>query len=361
MAKLITNALTNTQRYPLRSNDPLQGYDAADELMIFYLQELELAGKRILIINDQFGALSSALQEFDCTSYTDSYVSKMAIENNSLQKIRPIFNLSEINGLFDLVLIRIPKNMTFFEDILCHLTQHLQPGSQLICGSMVKHLAPSSFELLQKCIGETTTSLAQKKARLVFATFTKQEVTSPYPLELMVDGFKETFTNGSNLFSREKLDIGTRFFLEHIPSGARSILDLGCANGIVGIKAKMLNPHARVTFSDESAMAVESTKINYGKYFQDEAEFIWTNCFENGSENAFDLILCNPPFHQGHTIGDFIAWQMFQDAYRCLKPGGTLRVIGNSHLGYQLKQKKLFGNSKIVATNAKFIISDAIK
>jgi 16S rRNA G1207 methylase RsmC len=227
---------------------------------------------------------------------------------------------------------------------------------------MQKHLAPSSFDLLQKYIGPTTTSLAQKKARLIFTQFEKTKVPSLYPIQVKLDGMEKEFTNHSNLFSREKLDIGTRFFLDHLPQGNfHRILDLGCANGVVGIKAKLLMPDSQLVFTDDSAMAIESAKSNYQKYFQDKAEFFWTNCFENGEENSLDLVLCNPPFHQSHTLGDFIAWQMFQDAQHALKPGGFLRVIGNSHLGYQVKLKKLFGNSKIVATNTKFMIIDSYK
>jgi 16S rRNA G1207 methylase RsmC len=286
----------------------------------------------------------------------------MGIQNNSGHKIHPINQLNALSGHYDYVLIQIPKNMSFFEDILCHLTQHLHAQSKVICGSMVKHLAPTSFDLLNKYIGKTSTSLAQKKARLVFADFELSKVQSPYPIKVKIESFEIPFSNNSNLFSRDKLDIGSRFFLEHIPRGNfKTILDLGCANGIIGIKAKMMNPEARIFFSDDSAMAIDSARTNYGNNFKDEASFFWTNCFEGQPKNSLDLVLCNPPFHQGNTIGDFIAWQMFQDAYDSLKAGGTLRVIGNSHLGYQMKLKKLFGNSSIVATNSKFIICDAIK
>ena len=354
--------ITEIQRYPFRKGDLLQGWDSADDLILQYLKPLELSGKRLLIINDHFGAISCGLEGFDCTTYTDSYVSMMGIRHNSHQRIQPINQLSALNGIYDYVLIQIPKNMSYFEDILCHVSNHLNPQSKVICGSMVKHLAATSFDLLNKYIGKTTTSLAQKKARLVFADFEKSPAVSPYPLSVKMDSFEIPFTNHSNLFSRDKLDIGTRFFLEHIPRGDfKSILDLGAANGIIGIKAKMVNPNARIIFSDDSAMAIESAKINYKKNFKDEADFLWTNCFENQPKNSLDLVLCNPPFHQGTTIGDFISWQMFHDAYEALKVGGTLRVIGNSHLGYQQKLKKLFGNSRIVATNPKFIICDARK
>ena len=358
----MTNILTKIARYPLIKNDPLQGWDSADELLLKHVQNLALKNERILIVNDQFGALSCHLMNLKTTTYSDSFVATMGIRMNSGNRIEPLHDLKMLSGVYDIVLIQIPKNMSFFEDILCHLSGHLTSGSKIICGAMVKHLSPTSFDLLQKYIGPTTTSLAEKKARLIFADFEKEKVSSPYPISLPVESFSKPFSNGSNLFSREKLDIGSRFFLEHIPRGSFAIiLDLGCANGIVGIKAKELNPTAKMIFSDESAMAIDSARTNYKNYYNDEAEFIWTNCFESGMANSLDLVLCNPPFHQQNTVGDFIAWQMFQDSFRCLKPGGLIRVIGNSHLGYHVKLKKLFGNSKVIATNQKFMIIDAIK
>jgi 23S rRNA (guanine1835-N2)-methyltransferase len=354
--------MESLKRYPERKNELLQAWDSADELILQHMKTLSLSGKKILIINDQFGALSCGLNDLDITVLTDSYVSYQAIKLNSKDKIIAQNNLNDLTGTYDYVLIQLPKNMSFFEDILCHLTHHLNPSSQIICGSMVKHMAAASFDLLNKYIGKTSTGLAQKKARLIFTTFEKEKVDSPYPLKVKLELFEEELVNHSNLFSREKLDIGTRFFLDHIPQGDyQTILDLGCANGIVGIMAKKLNPKARIIFSDESQMAILSAKTNYGKFFSDQADFYWTNCYEHQEENSLDLVICNPPFHQGNTIGDFIAWQMFNDARDALKSGGAIRVIGNSHLAYQVKLKKIFGNSKVIATNSKFMIVDAVK
>ena len=356
----MSKSITSIKRYPPVTNETLQGWDSADELILNHIRSLNSEGKRILILNDNFGALSVGLEEFSVVSFTDSYVSAKAISLNSNQKIMPIHDLGELEGVFDFVLLRIPKNMSFFEDQLCHLTHHLRPGSKIICGAMVKHLAPTSFDLLNKYIGVTTTSLAEKKARLIFADFQKEEVGSPFPQTIELDGFEKPFTNHSNLFSREKLDIGSRFFLEHIPRGAfQKILDLGCANGLIGIKAKLQNPGAKIIFTDESWMAIKSARENYKNHFQDEAEFFWTNCFEDHDVKNIDLVLCNPPFHQQNTIGDFIAWQMFKDAFEVLQKGGRLVVIGNGHLGYQIKMKKIFGNSRTLATNQKFMICES--
>lgn len=355
-------------RYPVRKNELLQAWDSGDELLLNHLAAIELKNKRILIINDQFGALSCALHGFQIQSATDSYVSAKGFSLNAKLNGHADGSLDHRSafqswtGIYDLVLIKLPHTLSYFEDILAHLSKHLAPHSQVITAAMVKYLPKNAFLLIQKYIGGTTTSLAEKKARLIFASFEKSPVNSPYPTRVMLDGFEKPFLQHSNLFSREKLDVGTRFFLKNLPRGNyETILDLGCANGVVGIQAKRLNPQAKVIFCDDSKQALESARDNYRSYFEDEAKYVWTNCYELQEACSLDLVLCNPPFHQKTVVGDHIAWQMFQDAHSALKEGRFLRVIGNSHLRYPEKLRKIFGNAKIIAQDQKFTIVEAQK
>lgn len=361
---------SDLKRYPVRQKDLLQAWDAADELLLEHLETEAIAEKaeRILILDDHFGALTTALREFRPEVYTDSFVAaKAIIANTSVHpsgRIEAKHSLADLEGPYDLILARIPKNLSFFEDQLATLSSKLKPGAQLICATMVKYQAAGAFDLIDRYVGPTRTSLAKKKARLIFAEFSRTPRMTPYPIEVPIEGFKHPFTHHSNLFSREKLDVGTRFFIERIPGGDfDSILDLGCANGIVGILAKRKNPDARVIFTDDSWMAVESARANWAKYFPEDssAESHWTNCYEEGKPETVNLVLCNPPFHQGTTLGDHVAKQMFRDAHRVLRPGGLLRVIGNSHLKYPAIIERLFGNSEIVDRNPKFTIVDALK
>lgn len=353
----------NLRRYPARSGDSLQAWDAADELVVEHATTLGLAGKKILVVGDTYGAISCALAEYSPSSYTDSFLAAEGIAMNSGGRLRATSRFEELIGPYDLVLLRVPKNLSFLEDTLARLGAIVRPGTPLVAAYMIKHQANSAFDLIAKYFGETRTSLAKKKARLIFAEFSREPVASPYPLSLSVAGFEKPFVNHSNVFSREKLDLGTRFFIEHLPRGDfRTILDLGCGNGIVGIAAKLRNPGANLVFTDESRMAVLSAEANHLAFFPGaSAEFHWTNSFEKGASGSVDLALCNPPFHQGNTVGDFVAREMFRDAHRVLSPGGTLRVIGNSHLHYPEILRRLFGDAKIVAKNPKFTVVETRK
>lgn len=351
------------RRFPVRPGDPLQAWDAADELFLEHASTLPLAGKKLLIVGDAFGALSSALVEFAPTSFTDSFLAAEGIAMNSAGRIRPVSSFSELAGPYDFVFLRIPKNLSFLEDTLARIGPHLRSGAPLVAGYMVKHQANSAFDLIAKYFGETRTSLAKKKARLILAEYSRPPLDSPYPLSVSVPGFEKPFVNHSNVFSREKLDLGTRFFLDHLPRGGyRTILDLGCGNGIIGIAAKLRNPGAKLVFTDESRMAIESAQANHAAFFPGvPAEFRWTNSYAEGAEGSVDLVLCNPPFHQGNTVGDFVAREMFADALRVLTPGGVLRVIGNSHLRYPEILRRLFREVKVVAKNPKFTVVEAKK
>jgi 16S rRNA G1207 methylase RsmC len=359
MIDIIMEEFKKLKRYPHLPNSDLQAWDAADELILN--SEIDFKNKNILIINDSFGALSLALNEYSPTSYTDSYVATKAISIN-VNSPKLVNDLTKLGEVYDLVLIKLPKNLSFFEDILIEVSKRINDQSKVICASMIKHMAKGHFDLVNKYIGETTTSLAKKKARLIFSKQERELIENMYPKVIDLPVWPNKIENGSNLFSREKLDIGTRFFLENIPTGNfDKILDLGCANGIIGLTAKKKNLNSSIVFSDESYLSIQCAKNNYAQNFEDQAQFFFTNCLEDYQEQDIDLVLCNPPFHQGTTIGDFIAWQMFKDAHRSLKQGGKLRVIGNSHLGYQTKLKKIFKNSEIINKNKKFVVIDAYK
>ncbi|MFT6632644.1 MAG: 16S rRNA G1207 methylase RsmC [Bacteriovoracaceae bacterium] len=360
----ITGNEMQISRYPVRKWETLQAWDAADELLLSEIPE-ELINCNILIINDSFGALTRSLIDSSPTVYSDSYSSFKGIEENcqGLSRVTFFKDLNEIDGKFDLVLLKVPKSLTHLEDTLVHLTKLMNPGAQFLAGIMIKHSSSAIFDLISKYLGETSTSLAKKKARVIKAKFEKALVDKEISNIIDIPEYSIELKNLSNVFSNKKLDLGTRFFIDYIPEKFEGkILDLGCANGILGIMAKKSSPNAEIIFTDDSFMAVESARFNYSKIIgDDKAVFKWMNCYEDKDLPKVDLVLCNPPFHQQNTITKDIAYQMFRDAYQGLNSGGKILVVGNLHLGYQVQLKKIFGNFSTKGKNKKFIVLESIK
>ncbi|MCP4391660.1 MAG: class I SAM-dependent methyltransferase, partial [Gammaproteobacteria bacterium] len=230
------------------------------------------------------------------------------------------------------------------------------------------HIHTATLELFESIIGPTTTTRAFKKSRLILAErdHSLNDGQSPYPdsYELEVER-SYRILNHASLFSRDRLDQGSRLLIEQMPVDTRfqRIVDLGCGNGVIGLIAAALNPDARLTFCDESFMAVASAEANFRAAFAQAriAEFKVGDCLQGVTDNSQDLVLINPPFHQQHSVGDAIAWQMLKDARRTLTIGGELRLVGNRHLGYHAKLKKLFGNCETIASTKKFVILKAIR
>ncbi len=360
-------------RQPEQPNEPLQAFDAADEYLLAQLHEQGLpASTRVLILNDSFGALGCSLAtQAQVTSSGDSHLAQVALEKNLQRNALPgdalaFVPASEVaQGPFDRVLIRVPKTLALLEEQLIRLHGQLAPGAQVIAGAMIKHLPRAAGDLLEKYIGPVQASLAVKKARLLTATPTdKPAPRSPYPTRYRLEQPRLELTNHANLFCREDLDIGTRAFLPHLPKalGNLRVADLGCGNGVLGIVYALSNPQAQMTLVDESYMAVQSAQENWRAILGERpADIRAGDGLAEQPMDSLDLVLCNPPFHQQQVVGDFLAWRMFTQAKTALAKGGELWIVGNRHLGYHLKLKRLFGKVEQVAATPKFVILRAIK
>lgn len=360
-------------RQPEQPNEPLQAFDAADEYLLAELHEQDLpATARVLILNDSFGALACSLAErLQVTSSGDSHLAYLALEKN-LQRNgigtgSVIFTPSSEppQGPFDRVLIRVPKTLALLEEQLIRLHGQLAPGAQVIAAAMIKHLPRAAGDLLEKYIGPVQASLAVKKARLLTATPSHMPApASPYPTRYCLDQPQVELINHANLFCREGLDIGTRAFLPYLPKalGDLRVADLGCGNGVLGIVYALGNPQAQLTLIDESYMAVQSARENWRAILGERpADIRAGDGLAEQPPSSLDLVLCNPPFHQQQVVGDFLAWRMFTQAKSALAKGGELWIVGNRHLGYHLKLKRLFGKVEQVAATPKFVILRAIK
>jgi 16S rRNA (guanine1207-N2)-methyltransferase len=361
-------------RFPRHSKETFQAWDAGDEFIINHIEELGLEeNSRVLILNDSFGALSCWFsQKHRVTMMSDSFISQQATQQNlklnGLSSVELLTSLDPLPETIDLVLIQLPKNNRFLAWQLQQLRNRLEKNCPVVAVNKAKEIHTSTLKLFDKHLGNTKTSLAWKKHRLVFSQTNNNSMTDIDSVKTWhVDDENFSLSNYPNTYSGESLDLGARFMLKHLPTAplAKDVIDLGCGNGVLSVKFAQLNPKARITCVDESYMALESARVNLSNIEpdSDRFQFVANNCLDNMVGESSDLVLCNPPFHQNNAITDHIAWQMFCDAKHVLRSKGKLLVIGNRHLGYDDKLARLFGRSQIkqIANNSKFVILQATK
>ncbi|MFD4795410.1 methyltransferase [Streptomyces anulatus] len=382
------NRLTTSQgafelaRFPEHPRDPFRAWDAADEYLLRQLTDpetgpVDLAGT-VAVVGDRWGALATALAAHRPVQISDSYLARRAtlanLARNGLDQdaVRLLSSRDTPPDRIDVLIVRVPKSLAFLEDQLHRIAPAVHSGTVVIGTGMVKEIHTSTLKLFERIIGPTRTSLAVRKARLIFCTpdpaLPRTPSPWPYRYELPADvgpvaGL--TTVNHAGIFCAERLDIGTRFFLKHLPSrgGAVRVVDLGCGNGVLGLSAAVANPEAHLTFVDESYGAVASAEETFraGAPAGAKADFLVGDGLDGLDPGSVDLVLNNPPFHSHMATTDATARTMFTGARTALRQGGELWVVGNRHLSYHTHLRRIFGNCTTVAGDPKFVVLRAVK
>ncbi|MFE6281160.1 methyltransferase [Streptomyces sp. NPDC057877] len=365
-------------RFPEDPRARLRAWDASDEYLLRHLaaEDVPLSGT-VVVVGDRWGALATALAAHHPTQITDSFLTQEATRANLARAgaetgaVRLLTTQDAPPERIDVLLVRVPRSLALLEDQLLRLAPAVHPGTVVVGTGMVKEIHTSTLRLFERILGPTRTSLAEKKARLIFCTPDPalRRPGNPWPYSYPVpDGLGSvsgrTVVNHAGVFCADRLDIGTRFFLQHLPDtrGARRVVDLGCGNGVVGTAVALADPAAEVLFVDESFQAVASAEATYkANGVPGHAEFRVGDGLAGVPTGSVDVVLNNPPFHSHQATTDETAWRMFTGARRALRPGGELWVIGNRHLGYHMKLRRLFGNSRLVASDPKFVVLRAVK
>ncbi|MFF2230956.1 methyltransferase [Streptomyces anulatus] len=382
------NRLTTSQgafelaRFPEHPRDPFRAWDAADEYLLRQLTDpetgpVDLSGT-VAVVGDRWGALATALAAHRPVQISDSYLARRAtlanLARNGLDQdaVRLLSSRDTPPDRIDVLIVRVPKSLAFLEDQLHRIAPAVHAGTVVIGTGMVKEIHTSTLKLFERIIGPTRTSLAVRKARLIFCTpdpaLPRTPSPWPYRYELPADvgpvaGL--TTVNHAGIFCAERLDIGTRFFLKHLPSrgGAVRVVDLGCGNGVLGLSAAVSNSEAHLTFVDESYGAVASAEETFraGAPAGAKADFLVGDGLDGLDPGSVDLVLNNPPFHSHMATTDATARTMFTGARTALRQGGELWVVGNRHLSYHTHLRRIFGNCTTIAGDPKFVVLRAVK
>jgi 16S rRNA (guanine1207-N2)-methyltransferase len=106
------------------------------------------------------------------------------------------------------------------------------------------------------------------------------------------------FDTAALLFSPYKIDAGTQLLLSYLAEKAdkaRTILEIGCNYGVVGVVLAKLNPQANVTMVDKDMLAVRYARHNAALNKTPNVTVIGSIGVENIQQQSFDLIVSTIP------------------------------------------------------------------
>ncbi len=352
------------KRYPVTNNKSLKAWSAADEFMLWYIQQNNFVEHSKIIFNDHFGCLTTHLANqnvysvYHLKSQLTAIISNLELNQVTFNQQNFTLPLQITSKKVELALIKIPKSLELFELYLQQIHQSIANNGIVICGFMTKHFSPQFIKIAHQYFTSVTQTKAWKKSRLMVLS---NPIHTSYSSQIrLIESKYGVFSQFKGVFSSSHIDYATQFLIENIdvPSYTQTVLDLASGNGILAKVVSQKTPKATIHLIDDNYLAVESSKLNLlGNQFNFHHHYNLSQ-FKN---NYFDYIISNPPFHVEHEIDLNLPASLFKDGSRVLKPNGIFELVANRHLNYYPILKRLFSQVEVKAQNSKFMVYRCVK
>jgi len=310
----------------------------ADENLLADIQQLQEHPKLTLISNRWDVAQRAQAADLNC-QFSDMDFS--AIDDASVEQV--VYRVSKEKPLVNHVIIQAFRILTL--------------GGQLhICGEKGDG-AKTYIEKAGKLFGGKVR--AQKNGSFYLGSVIKQQSqTDSKALKALDDkNYHEQRAigelDGQALYSKpgqfgwNKLDRGSELlisvadgYVRQMKNQPTSLLDLGCGYGYLTLNSLRWDSIERRTATDNNAAALLSMSKNSQQHAA-PIQVVTDDCGASITE-TFDLVLCNPPFHQGFEVEGGLTKKFLKRIYSALNKGGVALVVTNMFIPLEHKAANLF-------------------
>lgn len=180
-------------------------------------------------------------------------------------------------------------------------------------------------------------------------------------IEFVISGRKVSLYSDNGVFSKNKLDEGSRILIETLlPLNLTGkILDLGCGYGPIGLSIGLCSPCASITLADVNPRAVALCKKNAELLnLSDRVTCLQSDIYSN-VEGKFNAIISNPPIRAGKRV----TYTMYKEAKEHLVSGGQFYFVIRKAQGASSASqyvKEVFGNITLLARSKGYHIYKAM-
>ena len=159
------------------------------------------------------------------------------------------------------------------------------------------------------------------------------------------------------VFGWDKVDAGSQLLIEAAYNAGhntppQSLLDLGCGYGYLTLCSADWPSLKHRVATDNNAAALLCMRHNAASFGM-ELDVLADDA-GSAIDQQFDLILCNPPFHQGFSVDSVLTRKFLQAAHRLLARQGTALFVVNQFIGIERPASALFSDVVCLNNNGKF-------
>lgn len=267
-------------------------------------------------------------------------------------------------GSLDLFIFRLSKEKAINHHLLNRALVLLKPDGRLIFTGQKN----DGFKTYAKKVSALLAHSTTQKNGLQYSFEGRSPTQNNFPQlddsnycsqQEIGDGF----VSKPGQFGWNKFDKGSELLINTVlldmgqhNSTYNTMLDLGCGYGFIAKRlAEKLGSILHITLSDNNAAALLSAKINLASCDNADRriEVIGADCAGN-IEKTFDMVVCNPPFHQGFDVENELTDKFLKSAGDHLNRNGTAYFVVNSFIGIEKKSKAYFTSCETLINNKQF-------
>ncbi|MDN5924251.1 MAG: methyltransferase [Xanthomonadales bacterium] len=270
---------------------------------------------------------------------------------------------------FDVVLLLPSRQRDLMRAEFARGVQHLTAKGTLLTSVANTQGAKSAQADLEALAGPTQ-QLSKFKSRVFWlspqATAVNQVLAQSWlarsAIQAIADG---AYVSRPGLFAWDRIDAASALLAEHLPEDiAGCVADLGAGYGYLASQVAMRCAGVtQVDLYEAEARALEPARINMRQALSlRESEASFELCWHDvtrGLPQRYDVIVSNPPFHQGRADQPELGRAFIRSAAQALQADGRFFMVANRHLAYETTLDKHFAQVITLATQQGFKVFQA--
>lgn len=165
------------------------------------------------------------------------------------------------------------------------------------------------------------------------------------------------FFAAPGMFSHDRIDAGSRLLVQSLPADlAGRIADFCSGWGYVAVELADRFPGIKaLDLYEADYESVEASRRNLAKAAGSlPVRFFWQDLLSEPVAERYDVIVMNPPFHQGRAAEPGIGQRLLAAAAKSLRKGGRLILVANRQLPYEQTVRAEFESFEELARDAGF-------